>query len=73
MGELRLFNLLVILFLPASLMAQHATASNGYYPNAYLGDTWSGIVSSVLPATKEVSLVYTHKGSDRAGLLYQVH
>ena len=54
--------MLAILLLPVSVVAQHGTADNGYYPNGYNGDTWSGVVSSVEPATKAVSLVYTHHG-----------
>jgi hypothetical protein len=62
MSDFRLFVLLAILLLPTSSSAQHGTADNGYFPSGYIGDTWSGVVSSVAPATKEVSLVYTHHG-----------
>jgi len=61
MTESRFVVLLATLFLPVSLIAQHGTAENGYYPNGYQGDTWTGIVSSLNPTTKEISLVYTHK------------
>jgi hypothetical protein len=62
MSDFRPFVLFAILLLPVSAVAQHGTADNGYFPNGYIGDTWSGVVSSVAPATKEVSLVYTHHG-----------
>jgi hypothetical protein len=62
MSDFRPFVLFAILLLPVSAVAQHGTADNGYFPNGYNGDTWSGVVSSVAPATKEVSLVYTHHG-----------
>jgi len=61
MRDFLLFALLAPLFLPVSLMAQHGSSGNGYYPEAYGGDTWTGIVSSLAPATREVSLVYTHQ------------
>jgi hypothetical protein len=61
MSEFRLFVLLATLFLPLPLKAQHGTADNGYYPSFYDGDTWTGIVSSLDPKTKTVSLIYTHK------------
>jgi hypothetical protein len=62
MSDSRPFVLFAMLLLPISTVAQHGTADNGYFPNGYIGDTWSGVVSSVSPATKEVSLVYTHHG-----------
>jgi hypothetical protein len=78
MNKFQLFVLFTALLLPASLMAQHGTADNGYYPMAYQGDTWTGIVSSLDPTTKEVVLVYTHKEKTAVfeGVLaknYQVH
>ena len=62
MSEFRFLVLLATLVLPLSVAAQHGTADNGYYPTGYEGDTWTGIVSSVDPTAKKVSLVYTHKG-----------
>ena len=44
-----------------ALAAQQGTAENGYYPTGYQGDTWTGIVSSLNPANRELTLVYTHK------------
>jgi hypothetical protein len=61
MDKFRFFVLLATLLLPASLVAQHGTADNGYYPTLYQGDTWTGLVSSLDPTTKEISLLYTHK------------
>jgi hypothetical protein len=54
--------LLATLVLPLPIAAQHSTAEAGYYPNGYFGDMWTGIVSSVAPTTKGLSLVYTHQG-----------
>ena len=62
MSNLRFFALQVILLFPVCAAAQHGTAGSGYYPSGYGGDTWSGVVSSVVPATKSVSLVYTRHG-----------
>jgi hypothetical protein len=62
MSESRLYVLLATLLLPVSLIAQHGTADNGYFPSAYQGDTWTGVVSNLDPTTKLLSLVYTHKG-----------
>jgi hypothetical protein len=53
---------LAALLLPGSLLAQHGSADSGYFPTAYQGDTWTGIVSSVDSAARLVSLTYTHKG-----------
>jgi hypothetical protein len=61
MSEFRLVVLLATVFFPASLLAQHGSAENGYYPTGYHGDTWTGIVSSLDPTTEKISLVYTHK------------
>lgn len=78
MNKFQLLVLFTALLLPASLVAQHGTADNGYYPMAFQGDTWTGIVSSLDPITKEVVLVYTHKEKTAVfeGILakgYQVH
>jgi hypothetical protein len=62
MSKYSLFVLLAMLFLPGSLVAQHGSANNGYFPSAYQGDTWTGIVSNTAPSARELSLVYTHKG-----------
>jgi hypothetical protein len=61
MTKLRFAVLLAIMILPVSLLGQHGSAENGYFPVHYQGDTWTGIVSAIDLATRKVSLVYTHK------------
>jgi hypothetical protein len=39
--------------------AQHGTAPNGYYPPGYVGDTWTGTVTSVNDEAREITLTYT--------------
>jgi hypothetical protein len=49
------------LFLAGTLaQAQHGTASPGYYPPGYSGDTWTGTVTSVNDQTREIALTYTN-------------
>ena len=57
-----MFASFAILFFAVPAYAQHGTAISGYFPSNYQGDLWTGVVSSVVPATREVSLVYTHHG-----------
>jgi len=56
-GLLALVAFLICAF-PAS--AQHGTASSGYYPAGYQGDTWTGIVASVNPNSLEITLQYAN-------------
>jgi hypothetical protein len=42
--------------------AQHGQAEPGYYPAAYVGDTWQGNVAAVDDAGRTITLTYT-KGS----------
>ena len=49
----------VLLLLAASLHAQHGTASSGYFPPGYSGDTWTGTVTSTNNDTREITLTYT--------------
>jgi hypothetical protein len=55
-----LFFLQILLVLP--VQAQHGQAEAGYYPGAYLGDTWQGNVTAVNDDTHTITLTYT-KGS----------
>ena len=47
-----------------SMEAQHGTASDGYFPMGYSGDTWTGAVAAVDEAKREITLVY--KGQNGA-------
>jgi hypothetical protein len=48
-----------LLFLAVGgLQAQHGSAPNGYFPMGYAGDTWTGEVSAVDDASREITLVY---------------
>jgi hypothetical protein len=47
----------LILSVAAGLQAQHGTAQNGYFPMGYAGDTWTGEVSAVNDASREITLV----------------
>jgi hypothetical protein len=58
---MRISSLLLFLLLPYTLLAQHDIAPNGYYPPAYTGDTFTGIVVSTDPAIDTVTLQYTTK------------
>jgi hypothetical protein len=51
---------LVILTTP--VQAQHGEAEPGYYPKAYVGDTWQGNVTAVDDQGKTITLTFT-KGS----------
>jgi hypothetical protein len=60
---------IICVALPAMLVAftsrvqaQHGQAEPGYYPKAYVGDTWQGNVSAVDDQAKTITLTYT-KGS----------
>ena len=62
------------LFLVAgALYAQHGTAPNGYFPMGYAGDTWTGDVSAVNDANREITLVYngSKKTETFVGVLQQ--
>jgi hypothetical protein len=48
--------------LASPTFAQHGTAENGYYPAAYYGDTWTGVVVSANEQTGEITLSYTNGG-----------
>ncbi len=43
------------------LHSQHSTAPDGYYPIGFAGDMWTGEVSAVNAASREITLVYTGK------------
>jgi len=51
----------VILFSAATVYpAQHGTAENGYYPQGYNGDTFTGTVMSTNNETREVTLSFAN-------------
>jgi hypothetical protein len=52
------------LLMAEALSAQHGTATNGYFPIGYAGDTWTGEVSAVDEAKREITLVYKRKNGD---------
>jgi hypothetical protein len=59
-------------FLPLTLFVfasaasgQHGTAENGYYPSAYQGETWTGVVVSANEQTNEITLSYTKGGKSQ--------
>ena len=59
-------------FLPLALFVfanaafgQHGTAENGYYPPAYQGDTWTGVVVSASEQTGEITLSYSKGGKSQ--------
>lgn len=54
--------LFVWLFSIVPAQAQHGQAEPGYYPIAYIGDTWEGNVTAVDDQAKTITLTYT-KGS----------
>jgi hypothetical protein len=55
-----LFFAIFLFAFPAA--AQHGQAEAGYYPAAYVGDTWQGNVTAVDDAARTITLTYT-KGS----------
>ena len=61
------------LLLAEVLNAQHGTAPNGYFPMGYAGDTWTGELSAVDQANREITLVYKGKKADEkfVGVLQQ--
>src|SRR5256885_16752221 len=62
-----------LLLVAGGLHAQHGTAPNGYFPMGYAGDTWSGEVSAVNDANREITLVYnsSKKTETFVGVLQQ--
>ena len=50
--------LAAVLLACGATQAQQGTASNGYYPSGYSGNTWSGTVASVNKDTREITLEY---------------
>lgn len=58
---MRRLALVVVLALLAALPAstQHGTAESGYWPMGYMGDMWTGVVTSTNSATREITLTFT--------------
>lgn len=53
---------IVLIASATPLQAQHGEAEPGYYPAAYVGDTWQGNVTAVDDQAKTITLTYV-KGS----------
>lgn len=45
----------------SSAYTQHGTASGGYYPPGYAGDTWTGVVTTTDDTKRSVTLTYSSK------------
>lgn len=56
--DVRTAVLLSLLLAALAASAQHGIAPSGYYPASYRGDTFTGTVASVDPATDTVTLEY---------------
>jgi len=59
------FLLLTLFIFSSAAFGQHGTAENGYYPAAYRGDTWTGVVVSASEQTGEITLSYTKDGKSQ--------
>lgn len=57
--------LIALFAFASSAFAQHGTADNGYYPPAYAGDTWTGVVVSANEQNREITLSYTKNGKSQ--------
>jgi hypothetical protein len=75
-----LLSLAFFLSFSTPLLAQHGTARNGYYPEGYQGDTWTGVVTSVNPQSFAITLEYkkgknteTFIGTPEKGYLVHEH
>jgi hypothetical protein len=55
------FFLIFLLAIAASARAQHGSAGNGYFPQGYNGDTWTGNVTATDDATRSITLTFTGK------------
>jgi len=51
----------LLLAVAGVLHSQHGTAPNDYFPMGFAGDTWTGEVSAVNDANREITLVYFGK------------
>jgi hypothetical protein len=53
---------LAVLFLMAgTVSAQHGSAGNGYFPQGYNGDTWTGSVTSTDDTARSITLTFENK------------
>ena len=55
----------ILLMSPLGSAAQHGTAESGYYPLAYHGDVFTGVVTSASDETRELTLTYTDSQSGK--------
>jgi hypothetical protein len=54
-----LFSAFLVVLCTGSLScAQHGTAVSGYFPEKYMGDTWTGVLTAVDDDTREITLTY---------------
>jgi hypothetical protein len=53
--------LIILLALATIAKAQHGSAGSGYFPQGYMGDTWTGNVTATDDATRTITLTYTNK------------
>ncbi|MBI1749693.1 MAG: hypothetical protein HYR59_03430 [Acidobacteria bacterium] len=53
------FFMMLLLARLSPALAQHGSAENGYYPLAFSGDTWTGVVTATNDATREITLSFT--------------
>lgn len=55
----KLFRAFLLIFCTSSLsFAQHGTADSGYFPDRYVGDIWTGVITAVDDGTREITLTY---------------
>jgi len=55
----------LLLGLSALASAQHSRAPNGYYPVCFVGDMWTGVLSSVDDGKSEITLTYVDPKQNR--------
>ena len=64
MRNLHLLPLAFFIFANAAF-GQHGTAENGYYPPAFQGETWTGVVVTASEQTGEITLSCTKGGKSQ--------
>lgn len=53
--------LIVFFVFAGALSAQHGNAGNGYFPQGYNGDTWTGNVTGTDDTTRSITLAFDSK------------
>jgi hypothetical protein len=69
-GWISLLAAVLLLGSAASSNAQHGEAPDGYYPPGYMGDTWTGQVSAIDAAKREITLTATTKKGAESFIAY---